>query len=128
MPGETMLKFQTKRFDFTLLLVALVLSIIGILLIYSAKYHSDNPMEKGIYLKQIVWTFLGMAACFLVFLIPIRFYEVFSYPLYFFSILALILLVIFSAAISFKYKIRLLSFWLECYHLRIWIKSYYISF
>ena len=94
MPGGTMLKFQTKRFDFTLLLVALVLSLIGVLLIYSAKYHSDSPVEKGIYLKQIVWTFLGITSCFLVFFIPLRFYEVFSYPLYFLSILALMLILL----------------------------------
>jgi rod shape determining protein RodA len=92
-----MLKFRAKEFDLTLFILALVLSLIGILLIYSAKYYSDNLVERGIYLKQIMWLFLGMAACGLVFFIPLRFYEVFSYLLYFISLLALLLILMVGA-------------------------------
>ena len=92
-----MLKFHAKEFDLTLFILALVLSLIGVLLIYSAKYYSDNLVERGIYLKQVIWILLGMAVCFLVFFIPLRFYEVFSYLLYFLSLLALLLILMIGA-------------------------------
>jgi rod shape determining protein RodA len=93
-----MLRFNAREFDPTLFVLALVLSLIGVLLIYSAKYYSDNLVEKGIYLKQIMWILLGMAACCLVFFIPLRFYEVFSYLLYFLSLLALLLILVAGSA------------------------------
>ncbi len=92
-----MLKFHAKEFDLTLFILALVLSLIGVLLIYSAKYYSDNLVERGIYLKQVIWILLGMGVCFLVFFIPLRFYEVFSYLLYFLSLLALLLILLIGA-------------------------------
>ncbi len=87
-----MLKFHAKGFDFTLFAIALILSLIGVVLIYSAKYHSDNPAERGIYFKQIIWILLSMVVCGLIFFVPLRFYEVFSYLLYFLSLLALIII------------------------------------
>ena len=89
-----MIKFRSKEFDLTLFLLALIFSLIGILLIYSAKHYSDNPIEGQIYVKQMIWLFLGISACILTFLIPMRFYEVFSYALYFIS-LATLLLILF---------------------------------
>jgi len=93
-----MLRFHAKEFDLTLFVLALVLSLIGVLLIYSAKYHSDNLVERGIYLKQIMWIFLGVAACCLVFFVPLRFYEVFSYLLYFISLLTLLVILLVGSA------------------------------
>ncbi|MCK4385924.1 MAG: rod shape-determining protein RodA [candidate division Zixibacteria bacterium] len=80
-----MLKFRSEDFDLGLLVTALILSAIGIFLIYSAKHYSANLVERGIYLKQIGWLFLGFCACAIVFFIPLRFYEFFSYVLYFFA-------------------------------------------
>jgi rod shape determining protein RodA len=77
-----MLKFRSKDFDWGLVILALVLSVIGIFLIYSAKHYSTNALEREIYVKQMVWLLLGLCACALVFFIPLRFYEVFSYGLY----------------------------------------------
>jgi len=78
--------------------VALILSVIGILLIYSAKHYSANVVERGIYLKQIVWLFLGFCACIIVFFIPLRFYEVFSYVLYFIALSTLLLILIVGSS------------------------------
>lgn len=87
-----MIKFRSEDFDWGLLLVALILSVIGIFLIYSAKHYTANVAESGVYLKQIVWLFLGGCACAIVFFIPLRFYEVFSYVLYLFAVGSLLVI------------------------------------
>jgi len=93
-----MIKFGSKEFDLTLLIVVLILSAIGILLIYSAKHHSDNPVERVIYVRQIIWVLLGLSACALIFFVPLRFYDVFSYVLYFLSLLTLILILVIGSS------------------------------
>jgi rod shape determining protein RodA len=93
-----MIKFRLREIDLTLVIVALILSAIGILLIYSAKHHSDNPMERAIYIKQIIWVLVGLSACALVFSIPLRFYEIFSYVLYFLSLLTLVLILLIGSS------------------------------
>lgn len=85
-----MVKFGSREIDLWLVIAALLLCIIGVLLIYSAKHHSENPIERLIYLKQIAWILLGMLICVLTFSIPLRFYEVFSYAFYLLSLMALI--------------------------------------
>ena len=93
-----MLKFRSKDFDWGLLFVALILSVIGIFLIYSAKHSSVNLVARGIYLKQIVWLFLGFCACAIVFFIPLRFYEVFSYVLYLFAVGSLLVILMIGSS------------------------------
>jgi rod shape determining protein RodA len=87
-----MIRLGSKEFDLTLFFAALLLAVIGILLIYSAKLHSESVAERGIYLRQIVWVLLGLSACLLTFFVPQRLYEAFSYPIWVLSILALILI------------------------------------
>ncbi len=93
-----MIKLHSKEFDLTLLIVALMLSAMGILMIYSAKLHSDNPAERGIYVKQIIWVLVGLSACVLTFLVPLRFYEVFSYLIYVLSIFTLVLILMIGSS------------------------------
>lgn len=93
-----MIKLGSKEFDLTLLVAALMLSAIGILLIYSAKLHCENLAERGIYVKQIVWVLLGFSACVLTFFVPLRFYEAFAYPIWVFSILTLVLILVIDSS------------------------------
>ena len=93
-----MAKSRIREIDLTLIMSALILSIIGILLIYSAKLHSDNPLDRWIYIKQIIWVLVGISACVLTFSIPLRFYEVFAYVLYLLSLLALVLILIIGSS------------------------------
>lgn len=93
-----MIRLRSKEFDLTLLIAALLLSAIGILLIYSAKLHSENAAEGVIYVKQMVWVLLGLSACILTFLVPLRFYEIFSYLIWVFSILTLILILMIGSS------------------------------
>jgi rod shape determining protein RodA len=82
------LKLKTEDFDFKLLATALILSLIGVLLIFSSKHASLN--EQALFLKQLLWLFLSLIAVGVIFMIPLRFHEIFSYLYY---LLALFLLV-----------------------------------
>jgi len=93
-----MIKLGSKEFDLTLFAAALLLAVIGILLIYSAKLHSESVAERGIYLRQIVWVLLGLSACLLTFFVPQRLYEAFSYPIWVLSILTLILILMIGSS------------------------------
>ncbi|MCK4404034.1 MAG: rod shape-determining protein RodA [candidate division Zixibacteria bacterium] len=93
-----MLKFRSREIDLTLIIVALILSAIGILLIYSAKHHSDNPVERAIYIKQIIWVLVGLFVCALTFSIPLRFYDIFSYVIYFLCLLTLVLILLIGSS------------------------------
>ncbi len=92
------LKSRSEDLDWGLVMVALVLSLMGILLIYSAKHSSANLMERGIYLKQMVWLFLGLCACAVVFFLSLRFYEIFSYVLYFVAVGAVLLILVVGSS------------------------------
>ncbi|KPL04081.1 MAG: hypothetical protein AMJ90_02185 [candidate division Zixibacteria bacterium SM23_73_2] len=76
------LKFKSQKFDLPLFLAAFLLCILSALVIYSAKHSSSSPFGNTLYLKQILWIFLGVAAASLLFFVPLRFHEVFSYVYY----------------------------------------------
>ncbi len=93
-----MIKFRSADFDLELVIPALILSVIGIFLIYSAKHYAASVAERGIWLKQIIWLFLGFCACAVVFFISLRFYEVFSYVIYFISLGTLLLILVVGSS------------------------------
>ena len=89
------MKFRDYDFDLTLFLTALLLCILGVFLIYSAKRFV--PGEQGIYLKQIFWIISGITAMGLFFTIPIRFHEIFSYFYFAIGIVSLVGLLAFGS-------------------------------
>jgi rod shape determining protein RodA len=93
-----MIRLGSRDIDWSLVIVALLLCIIGVLLIYSAKYHSESAAERTIWIKQIAWIVLGLLACALTFSIPLKFYEVFSYVLYFLCLLSLVLILMVGSS------------------------------
>lgn len=93
-----MLKFRSEDLDWGLVVAALILSLMGIFLIYSAKHYSANLVERATYLKQMVWLFFGLCACLIVFFTPLRFYEIFSYVLYFVAVGTLLLILLLGSS------------------------------
>ncbi len=89
--------FNPKSWDFLLVGSALLLSVIGILLIYSAKYSAVSVTEKELYIRQIMW--LGLAI--LVFLItkeiPLKLHEALAYLYYGLGVFLLLSLLAFGA-------------------------------
>jgi rod shape determining protein RodA len=85
-----------KTFDWSLFIPALLLSVIGILLINAATHYSASPATQSLYLKQLIWLGIGLAVCFGMYLIPLRFHEAFSFVYYFIAIILLLILFVVS--------------------------------
>src|SRR5512136_1912310 len=89
-------RLKTEGFDYKLFACALLLSLIGVLLIYSAK-HASTPNEKGLFIKQLFWLSLSLLAAAIIFMTPLRLHEILSY-LYYLSAVLLLLAVFFIGA------------------------------
>jgi len=74
--------------------LAIILSLLGIALIYSARH--SVALDGDYYLRQSAWLGMSLLLFLLVIRIPIRFYEVFAYPLYAASILTLVAIFFFG--------------------------------
>ena len=68
--------------DWKLIVAALLLSVTGILLIYSAQHHSDDPTAQHYYLRQLIWLGLALVAFAVTISLPPRFYDFFAYLFY----------------------------------------------
>lgn len=91
---RTTMTLEYKQLDWRLIAAALVLSIIGIFLIYSAQFDAATGQSQGFYYKQIVW--LGIALLIFIGIIhlPLRMIDFLSY-LFYAGALVLLLLVFF---------------------------------
>lgn len=89
-----------KNFDWLTLLIITVLTLIGIMTIYSA---TRPPLADGehpdFYLKQMLWFIIGIAALFIVVTIDYRHLYRFAYILYGIGLI-LLLIVIFGGKTS----------------------------
>ena len=88
------IKFQKENFDIWILLSASLLSLIGLLLVYSASRNVTITSGSGLFVKQLIWFSLGLAIGFVFFLIPLKFHELFCGAYYLVGI-GLLLLVVF---------------------------------
>ena len=52
--------------NMSIFLPALALSLIGVVLIYSATYYSLDPLDHGLYFKQLIWLMTGIALVLLL--------------------------------------------------------------
>jgi rod shape determining protein RodA len=83
------------KVDLPIILVLSILTIFGIITIYSA-----GGMRFA--LRQIIWLPLATTCLILAYYIPERLLYFIAYPLYFFSILLLILVLIFGSGLGAK--------------------------
>jgi rod shape determining protein RodA len=81
--------FRYHGIDWQLIVAALLLSVIGILLIFSAQHHSDDPAMKNYYVKQAVWLVIALLAFVVTISIPLRLYD-FSAYLFYLALLGLL--------------------------------------
>jgi rod shape determining protein RodA len=79
--------FLKEYFDYKLFITVLLLVGIGLISIYSATYTAGS---RETFEKQIFWIILGELVLITIFLIPLRFIELASLPLYGCSLLLLI--------------------------------------
>ncbi len=84
-----------KEFDPIMIGTALILSVIGVILIYSSQFTAGSGTSNTLYLKQILWLGIALVAFVLAVSIPLRMHEVFAYVylLAIWGILALLVVV-----------------------------------
>lgn len=104
-----MVKEKLKRFDYSLIVIPMLLAIFGILMVYSASYpyayvHYDN---STFYVgRQILWFLIGIVAFIIAALLPIRIYGRLSPFLVLFSIMLLLLVLIPGIGVERNYSQR----------------------
>lgn len=82
------------RFDFTLLIIAVVISLVGVMLISSATHNKDN--FNGLWQKQLLVAGMGTALMLVVAFIGYRFFLKLAVPIYVMSVLSLVVVYIYG--------------------------------
>jgi rod shape determining protein RodA len=83
-----------RDFDGLLFTVALALSVIGIALVFSARHSLTGASDY--YMRQTIWLGVSVVVFFVILRVPLRFYEVFAYPIYGLAIALLIAVLFFG--------------------------------
>ncbi len=83
-----------KDFDFGFLMVVIILSLIGVMTIYSATRPLLEAGQHSFYLKQFNWIILGLACFFIMLMFDYRLFVRFAYPLYIFGIMLLVIVLV----------------------------------
>ena len=95
------MKFDRRlimNFDWMLLCLVLVVSIIGILNIYSSGFSMNEPRLKNLYIKQMQWMGISLFFMALAFCIDYRIIVRQAYPIYLISVILLVLVFVISGA------------------------------
>ncbi|HEQ97812.1 MAG TPA: rod shape-determining protein RodA [candidate division Zixibacteria bacterium] len=78
-----------------LFLCGLALSVVSVVLIYSATNTAAGGQE-GLYLKQMIWILISLVIFFVIIVLPLRMHEALSYVYYFLLITLLIALIFYG--------------------------------
>lgn len=84
--------YRALRWD--IIGAALLLSLIGILLIMSAQYHSDSDYRQHYYLRQLLWLAIALVGFAMVVHLPVRLFDVSAYFVYGVTIGLLVLVLV----------------------------------
>ena len=83
--------------DWPLIVVALALSIYGILMVYSAGVTDLPTVAHGAWKKQVAWFLLAMAGCYGITRSSVRFVEWVTWPGYLLTCFLLLLTLVFGS-------------------------------
>ncbi len=86
------------KFDFGLLIPALVLFGLGLLAIYSSTVN--NPLAQDNFQKQLAWGAIAIIVFFIVYSLPTKIFNSVAIPSYLFSIVILIAVLVIGRQIS----------------------------
>ena len=89
-----------SSFDWTILILTLIISSVGIVFIYSAMHGVASDSLKKLYIKQIIWVSYGLACLLIVLLFDYRHLAKFSYLIYFFLLILLAFVLLFGKKVS----------------------------
>ena len=89
-----------QHFDWGLLGLTLLLGAIGIITLYSAVTAGAPTPQKALYIKQMIWFGLGLAAMIVTFLFDYKKLDQLSFFIYGFCIFLLICVLLFGKYVS----------------------------
>jgi rod shape determining protein RodA len=95
------MKFDRRlffNFDWTLLLLVLAISFIGLINIYSAGYTIGDFKQDTLYVKQAQWIIMGFFCMGIILCIDYRFISRFAYIIYAVSIVLLLIVYLYGYA------------------------------
>jgi rod shape determining protein RodA len=87
-----------RDIDWRLVGAVLILSIIGIFVIYSAQYDATTGKSLNFYIKQVFWLIFAFGLFLIMVRIPLRFLDLSAYPFYAFSLLLLVMVLFVGSA------------------------------
>ena len=82
------------RFDFTLLIIAVMIALVGVVLISSATHNKDN--FNGLWQKQLLVAGMGTALMLVTAFIGYRFFLKLAFPIYIISVLSLVVVYVYG--------------------------------
>jgi rod shape determining protein RodA len=85
-----------SAFAIILFLCGLALSVISIVLIYSATNTAVGGPDSTLYIKQMIWVMISLLLFFVVLILPLRMHEVLSYVYYAILLLLLVALMFYG--------------------------------
>jgi len=88
-----------SHFDWTVFGVALGITLLGILTIYSATYSVTVKQASGLAAKQFYWVVIGLAAMLVTLSVDYHHFHRLAYPFYV-AVLGLLLLVLFVGSVG----------------------------
>ncbi len=86
------------KFDFGLFIPSMILISIGLLAIYSSTFN--NTAASGNFQKQLIWAFAGLGIFFIMYSVPTNTFRYAASPMYLFSILLLVAVLVLGRKIS----------------------------
>ncbi|NOX19240.1 MAG: rod shape-determining protein RodA [Chlorobi bacterium] len=85
------------RFDLAIFIPVVFLIIIGLAAIYSSTIN--HPVAGGNFQRQLFWVFFSFTAMIIVYFLPSQTFRLLSAPIYVFSILLLIAVLVFGKSV-----------------------------
>ncbi|KQC06085.1 MAG: hypothetical protein APR54_07720, partial [Candidatus Cloacimonas sp. SDB] len=84
---------NTKKFDWVLLLLLVLILGFGVVVIYSASTTKlgDNYQTESYYIRQVIWIIISLLILLILFKIPHSVIDFMITPFYFFSLILLVL-------------------------------------
>jgi len=89
-----------SNFNWWFFLLILALSVIGVVVIYSANHARPEAFYQGLYIKQIYWILCGLGVLILTVFFDYRMLSRYAYPIFLLMVLALVFVLLFGTISS----------------------------
>jgi len=89
-----------SNFNWLFFLICLGISILGVVIIYSANHGRPEAFFRGLYIKQIYWIGYGLVAMLIALALDYRWFSRYAYLIYFFTLLALAYVLVSGVVVS----------------------------